>query len=572
MAKSLTNDQVLLEQVVDQKHKEFAPDMKYTEFFEYFVAEQILKNFNLDFESLSEGITGSGGDGGVDSFFFFVDDELCRENFDFSKVRKSAKITIYIIQSKTAKKFEESALIKLGNFIEKLTNLAIEKYEVEAIYNSDLVEIFERFQNLVKDTASKYPRFDFNISYVSMGDQISRGMKTKAIEVTKKAKNLGRDVEAECNILGARELLELARREPLTSFTLSLTDTPLQQQDSEAILCLVSLPEYYKLISDENGKVRRPLFEDNVRDYQGVSVEVNKAISETLRSSKKEDFWWLNNGITILCKRADAKSRTVTIEAPQIVNGFQTSHEIFNYCSNITRTKLEEETRSILVRIIVSEDEGSRNRVIKATNSQTGVQPASLRSTDKIHLDIEEYFEKNTSLYYDRKKNKYKNLGKKQTQIIGIPQMAQVAMSMLRNEPDTARARPSTLLKDDERYKRVFSESYSLEFYRVCAETLKMVEAELNSNKYDFTAKTKTNLKFYVLQAIAILTTGNKSVTADSLSEVKTEEIKDKLQAAIELVNRCYEKEGGDDQVAKGKALKNLVATKVKKYLDDNVN
>lgn len=572
MAKNLTNDQVLLEQVVKQKHKEFAPDMGYTDFFEYFVAEQILKDFNLDFESLREGITGNGQDGGVDGFFFFVDDELCRESFDISKVRKSATVTIFIIQSKTAKKFEEAALIKLGNFIEKLTDLTIENQEIKDIYNPDLVEIFKRFQELVKGTASKYPKFEFNISYASMGGEVSNGMEAKAKEVIKKAKKLGKDIQADCKILGARELQELARREPLTSFTLNLTDTPLQQQDSEAILCLVSLPEYFKLISDENKKIRRPLFEDNVRDYQGVSVEVNKAIAETLKSSKNEDFWWLNNGITILCKRADAKTRTVTIEAPQIVNGFQTSHEIFNYCSSIDSTSLKEETRSILVRIIVSEDEGSRNRVIKATNSQTGVQPASLRSTDKIHLDIEEYFEKNTSLYYDRKKNKYKNLGKKQTQIIGIPQMAQAVMSMLRNEPDTARARPSTLLKDDERYKKVFNESYPLELYRVCAETLKQVELELHSSKHGFTAKTKTNLKFYVLQAIAILTTGNESVTADNLSEVKKEEILGELQGAIDLVNRCYESEGGDDQAAKGKALKDSVATAAKKYLDANAN
>lgn len=563
MAKKLTNDQVLLEQVVKQKHKEFAPEWKYADYFEFFVAEQILKDFDLDSDDLQEGIVGKGGDGGTDGFYVFIDDEICRENTDFTSVRKSAKISVFIIQSKTSKKFEESALIKLNHFVEKLTDLSLEEADIDTLYHVDLVEKVMRFQKMVKGTAAKYPKFEFNIFYASLGDEQSEGIAKKAREVESRAREFGKDTIATCSVFGARQLQELARREPVTSFTLDLAEAPLQQQDSDAVLCLVRLPEYNNFISDENGKLRRTLFEDNVRDYQGVSVEVNKAIAQSLKNSRSEDFWWLNNGITILCQRATPKGRTITIEAPQIVNGFQTSHEIYNYFKNANVGNGVPDTRSVLVRVIVSTDEESRNHVIKATNSQTGVLPASLRSTDKIHLDIEEYFEKNTLFFYDRKKNKYKNLGKKVSQIISISQMAQAVMSMLLGEPDTARARPASLLKEDKRYSSVFSEKYPLEFYRVSTEALKLVEATLLTSDKNYSAKTKSNLKFYALQAIAIYSTGSKKPSAEQISEITKNEIEGQLEEILALVEKCFQDCGSDDQAAKGIELKKLVETTV---------
>ena len=53
---------------------------------------------------------------------------------------------------------------------------------------------------------------------------------------------------------------------------------------------------------------------------------VNGDILDTLNNRKEnEDFWWLNNGITILCSSAIAIGKSITIENVQIVNGLQTS-------------------------------------------------------------------------------------------------------------------------------------------------------------------------------------------------------------------------------------------------------
>ena len=94
---------------------------------------------------------------------------------------------------------------------------------------------------------------------------------------------------------------------------------------------------------------------------------------------------------------------------PKIVNGMQTSTEIHLFFKK-HKERLETETRSVLVRVIVPQSEESRDNIIYATNNQTPVSSSSLRVTEPVHYKIETYF-KARGLYYDRRKNYYKNQG-----------------------------------------------------------------------------------------------------------------------------------------------------------------
>src|SRR3546814_687385 len=186
------------------------------------------------------------------------------------------------------------------------------------------------------------------------------------------------------------------------------------------------------------------IFDENVRAYQG-SVEVNKGIKDTLENPGAEDFWWLNNGVTILAQEASQVGKTIKITDPQIINGLQTSTEILTFFGTIDSN----DTRQVLIKIVQSTSPETRDKVIKATNSQTGVQPASLRATDNIQRNIEESLLKE-GLYYDRQKNFYKNEGRPLANIIGIAEMAQTVMAIFLQRPNDARARPS-----DRRSKRL---------------------------------------------------------------------------------------------------------------------
>lgn len=193
--------------------------------------------------------------------------------------------------------------------------------------------------------------------------------------------------EARFEFLGARELLTLASQAPPASFEIQVAETPIST-GSVGFIGLVGLSEYARFVANETGELRKSMFDANVRDYQG-SVEVNKRIHETLEGDEPDDFWWLNNGITVVASRASLAGKTITLENPQVVNGLQTSTEIHEFF----RARGErEDNRHVLVRIVVPATEESRDRIIRATNDQTPVPNWALRATDPHQRHIEKYF------------------------------------------------------------------------------------------------------------------------------------------------------------------------------------
>ncbi len=53
--------------------------------------------------------------------------------------------------------------------------------------------------------------------------------------------------------------------------------------------------------------------------------------SSRFREAGSLDFWWLNNGVTILVTAATVVGRTIHLENIQIVNGLQTTETIFQF-------------------------------------------------------------------------------------------------------------------------------------------------------------------------------------------------------------------------------------------------
>ena len=59
--------------------------------------------------------------------------------------------------------------------------------------------------------------------------------------------------------------------------------------------------------------------ESNVRDYNGLKNPVNEQIRTTLQSpGTNEEFWWLNNGITILADECPVDGHKAKIKNPKL--------------------------------------------------------------------------------------------------------------------------------------------------------------------------------------------------------------------------------------------------------------
>lgn len=556
-----SNDRIILDQVLEQKRQTIASQLDQPTYFEVFSAEQILKDYDLSYEEIESGRIGGGGDGGIDGFYAFVNGELICDDTDVSELRKNIHLEVVLVQSKTSGGFSESVMDRFTAAIGDLFDLSKPLSSLNGVYNAELLKKTECFRNVFQTLASKFPRLSIRCYYATKGDkgQVHPNVERKIEKIESVVKQLFSSAYFSFTFLGAREMLDLARREPTISYDLKLSENPISSTGEVAFICLVSLRDYHNFITDEMGNLIRQIFEANVRDYQG-KTQVNEQIQDTLRNDGYEDFWWLNNGITVLASRATQSGKTITLENPEIVNGLQTSTEIHGYFSSC---KPESEKRTLLVRVIVPKAQESRDRIIRATNSQTPMPLASLRATDQIHRDIEQYL-KPFGLYYDRRKNFYKNEGKPISRIISIPQMAQAVMAIVLKRPDTARARPSSLLKAEEEYLSLFNLKYPIELYRACAELLKSTEVFLSEHKDMLSIADKNNEKFYVAMATAQEALGCGDPKPDLIASLAGKLIDGAwLENAYQVVKKEYKTYGSSDQVAKGPELVSAVKARM---------
>lgn len=337
-----------------------------------------------------------------------------------------------------------------------------------------------------------------------------------------------------------------------TSVILEFADQPISLSENEYI-SLVKLGTYFRFITDDSLFLRKTFFEANVRDYQGNNI-VNSSIAETLKNVGSEEFWWLNNGVTILS--TDIKlitNKSLQVVNPEIVNGLQTSREIYNYFSE-NKEKIDEDSRTILVRVIRPKSEESRDNIIFSTNNQTSIPKSSLRVTDTIHLQIEMYF-KNRGLYYDRRKNYYKNQKKKAIDIISVSFLAQCLISLVLRKPDFARARPSTLLTDEETYKYLYETNQDLEAYYKAAKVGRNIQNKLKSNG-KITNTEINDILFYVIYAVVANVLEKKEISFLDLKNLDLNNITEtEIIATSDKIYNKYKELGGNSRIAKSQGF-----------------
>lgn len=562
-----TNDQIILDTVLSQAKKARAPTTTDADFFEMYVVAQILKNFDLSDEELESGIVDGSNDGGIDSLYVFANGDLIREDSDLSGLKKDVTIDVFVIQSKLADGFTDTAIQKLIGATTDLFDLSKKLGNFANIYNAEVLRCADLVRNTYKTLAPTFPKLKFSYVYATKGEtnNIHPAPKSKVETLRRQVQAFFTTAEVDFQFIGSSELLALGQKRPRTIFKMKFAEAIFT---AEGIIALVELQEFQKFLIGDGEHLEKHLFESNVRDYQG-STKVNEDIQVTLGRKSNEDFWWLNNGVTIIATKTAQSAKELTLEEPQIVNGLQTSTEIFKYFKSGSERK---DDRKLLVRVITPHSVESSDKIIKATNSQTTIPDSSLRATEKVHRNIEEYL-RQFQIFYDRRKNFHRNEGKAIASIVSIPTMAQAIMAMLLQRPNDARARPSSLLKKDEDYTSIFSLEHPINIYFVGAQLTKLVKNGLRDN-ISIQTRDKNNLLFYVVMYLSAVLVGRAVPKASDLSTIDPDKCDIKLlEDAIQAVTVLYMDLGGTDQVAKSKELVEKVKMLLnRKFSKQNLN
>lgn len=543
------NAQILLENLIEQEFRNNDNYSNISEYFEFFSASQILKNQGLSDDEVDNGIVGKGLDGGCDSIYLFLNNLLITPDVvEHISAPKDSILEMIIIQSKKTTSFGEDAVMKWKTISGNLLDLSKTTTDFTARYNADILEAFTTFRDTYTRLITSRVKLKFRFYYATLASELHPNVIQQSEELKDTIKGLFPNAVVEVTFVDSDTLFEMYNAVIENRVNLKFADIPISPNQKNYV-ALVDLKSYFNFIVNDEGDVRKSFFDSNVRDYQGKN-NVNSSISETLHRADDNDFWWLNNGVTVLASEATlVNNRELQIVNPEIVNGLQTSMEIYNYFSE-NREALESEKRSILLRIIVPDNEESRDQIIFATNNQTNIPKATLRVTDPIHLQIEMYF-KSRGLFYDRRKNYYKNQGHKPAEIVGVSFLAQCLITIFLKKPDYARARPSTLLNDEKTYNELYEKNNDLEvFYRV-ALLGKKIQKNVRSGS-DYSSAEKSDILYYVLYAVIADVLGKKNITPADIKNLDMDSVTDTLIEDIRnRVYEIYKQHGGNGRVAK---------------------
>ena len=543
------NAQILLENLIEQEFRNSDNYSNISEYFEFFSASQILKNQGLSDDEVDNGIVGKGLDGGCDSIYLFLNNLLITPDVvEHISAPKDSILEMIIIQSKKTTSFGEDAVMKWKTISGNLLDLSKTTTDFTARYNADILEAFTTFRDTYTRLITSRVKLKFRFYYATLASELHPNVIQQAEELKDTIKGLFPNAVVEVTFVDSDTLFEMYNAVIENRVNLKFADIPISPNQKNYV-ALVDLKSYFNFIVNDEGDVRKSFFDSNVRDYQGKN-NVNSSISETLHRADDNDFWWLNNGVTVLASEATlVNNRELQIVNPEIVNGLQTSMEIYNYFSE-NREALESEKRSILLRIIVPDNEESRDQIIFATNNQTNIPKATLRVTDPIHLQIEMYF-KSRGLFYDRRKNYYKNQGHKPAEIVGVSFLAQCLITIFLKKPDYARARPSTLLNDEKTYNELYEKNNNLEvFYRV-ALLGKKIQKNVRSGS-DYSSAEKSDILYYVLYAVIADVLGKRNITPADIKNLDMDSVTDTLIEDIRnRVYEIYKQHGGNGRVAK---------------------
>lgn len=408
--------------------------------FENFSCYSIISKIHNEKFELEDIVGGEGGDCGIDGIGIIVSGIMINtiEEIEdlLDRSGNISEVKFIIIQAKTSSSFNGADMLNFGDGV--LDFFAEEPQLVRNDFIKKKAEIVE----FIIDKAARINKMIIELFYVTTGqwlNDVNLTAKINKIVGDIKALNLFKQIKF--NPVGANEIQKYYRQsKEKVSATINFPNRvvmPDIKGINESYTGTLNLTEYLKLIEDELGNIRRSVFYDNVRDYQGEN-DVNESISSTLRSNNSDRLAVLNNGVTIVAKKVSVARHDFTLEDYQIVNGCQTSHVIYYNKDNI-----DNEKTNLPVKIIITEDEEVISDIIIANNSQTEVKKEELMALSDFQKKLELFYnsieESKRKLFYERRSKQYDAVPNiEKVRIVTISSQIKSFASMYLDRPNLA--------------------------------------------------------------------------------------------------------------------------------------
>lgn len=550
--------------------------------FDVFCAEQFLKqHVLLSDRDIISGVIGKSDDGGIDALYFILNGQLVGPDTEITQSPEQS-VHLILIQTKEGQGFSPTAVDKFDIFTDDLLDLSKTPGNYGRKYHSKLLDLMRVFKE--KYSRLSFPRTRIDFYYISRKDVMENdGCNISARKVISTARHhFSKATIDDFHFINAAKLYsQISMRAPRTK-TLSFVDII---DAPEGWVGLVSLGEFYSFLRDESGERNEAMFDDNVRGFQREST-VNQSIESTLSSPEKSpEFWLLNNGVTVLSSNVQPKSsRKLEITDPQIVNGLQTSRQVFAHY--YPRGVSDGEKRRVIVRVIQNSDEDVRDKIIRATNNQNPMPAEALFTTFRIHKQIESVFLVH-GLYYERRKGFYRDQKKPMPSIVSTAELIPAVIAIMTERQDDARGRPKDYIKAEEKRWALFGHDdyddthvttdpeilahppFNINVYLNCVLLVRRVDRFLETPGLRLDTEGKRNVRFYLAKYAACSLINNAHCPPQEITEMKLDALSDEsLREQLRAVRGIYRKCGGNDDAGRSpemsarlnKALRKLYA------------
>ena len=462
-------------------------EMDQDQAFERFVNFNIISTLyprEIDFEDLS---TGGSNDLALDGVAIVVNGNIIKneEEIGFLRERNGTLDIIFaLIQSKSSSKFKGD---QVGNFIFGVKSFFDDK---SSISENDKIKHLRDIKEKIYQHSIDFERNpELKLFFVTTGvwkepEQIVGKVRRELKELDERS--LFRN-EAEVEFYDAerlkstyREISRKTVKEISFNNHVALPDMPKDLNVRQSFIGSIPVKSYLELIRNNDGKLSKGLFYDNVRDYQG-SNKVNKEINETLKSSMNQALLpLLNNGITIIAKKVEKIGSKLKLTDFQIVNGCQSSHVLFNNTSIIS------EDTHIVLKVIDTTDQDVTNNIIKATNRQTEVKDEAFESIKPFHKDLQEFYKAmsssvNPPIFYERRSKEYLGNPKvKSWQVITLASQVKTYVSTVLAQPQSTHRYFGELL--DSNRGKLFAPQSNFNDYYLSSLMINRLESLLKIN------------------------------------------------------------------------------------------
>jgi hypothetical protein len=248
---------------------------------------------------------------------------------------------------------------------------------------------------------------------------------------------------------GARDILGYINRKPSIDTSLNMAGVAVQENFNfkRVIIGKVKITEIVRLMKEYGDS----LLKKNIRKYLGKN-EINDSIANCLQSGQSSNFFFYNNGITMVCDKfsynaLQEKDWIVKLKGLQIINGGQTCRTLLQTLSE--NPNLPVDDAYVLVRIYeVSADDDDIVKEITYAINQNSVDLRDLKSIDSGQKMLEQSA-KDLGYIYKRKRDNSTSAN-----IIPATVAAEAVLSIWRKSPHLARYKKSEMFGGY--YKAIF--------------------------------------------------------------------------------------------------------------------